>query len=243
MKHLLILLSLSLMSLGTKAQIVLKLNLQNNHLWRGMEVADGALLLSDLSYTFADRHVTLGLWGGTNTTGKYKEFNHYLTVRAGGFDFNVCDTYNFSPGAAYNNREYFNYRAHSTGRFLNVTANYRLSQCLPLLLSWSTIVFGRDRNEQNTAQKYSTFCYAEYPVYKTEQWRVDAGIGAAFALHKAGSKSHFYGSEGGVAQISLNTTYNLRIKQYTLPVYAKGMWNPQTSKAYFQIGAEVSLPK
>ena len=40
-----------------------------------MEVADGCVVLTDLGYTFAKGHVTLGLWGGTNTQGTYKELN------------------------------------------------------------------------------------------------------------------------------------------------------------------------
>lgn len=38
------------------AQIHLTADLQNNHLWRGMEVADGCLILTDLSYTFGAGH-------------------------------------------------------------------------------------------------------------------------------------------------------------------------------------------
>ena len=41
----------------------------NNHLWRGMEVSDGIVLLTDLSYTMANDHITVGLWGGCNSEG------------------------------------------------------------------------------------------------------------------------------------------------------------------------------
>lgn len=71
----------SAICLTASAQIHLTADLQNNHLWRGMEVADGCLILTDLGYTFANGHMTLGLWGGTNTQGSYKEFNHYITLR------------------------------------------------------------------------------------------------------------------------------------------------------------------
>lgn len=71
----------SALCLTASAQIHLTADLQNNHLWRGMEVADGCVVLTDLGYTFAKGHVTLGLWGGTNTQGTYKELNHYVTFR------------------------------------------------------------------------------------------------------------------------------------------------------------------
>ena len=222
------------------AQIHLTADLQNNHLWRGMKVADGCLILTDLSYTFGAGHATLGLWGGTNTQGNYKEFNHYVTLRGAGFEFCAMDTYNFSPGATYNNRQYFNYKAHQTGRFLNCTLNYRFQQPrFPLLLSWSTIMFGRDRSADNTEQKYSTFVYAEYPVYKKDGWQVDAGVGGAFALNKAGEKQNFYGETSGVVHTQLKVSYDLKIGSYTVPVHAMGMWNPQSEKAYFQIGAQL----
>ena len=118
------------------AQIHLTADLQNNHLWRGMEVADGCLILTDLSYTFGAGHATLGLWGGTNTQGNYKEFNHYVTLRGAGFE-------------------------------------------------------------------------------------------------------NFYGETSGVVHTQLKVSYDLKIGSYTVPVHAMGMWNPQSEKAYFQIGAQL----
>lgn len=240
MKRLTAILSAVVFSLSVSAQIHLTADLQNNHLWRGMEVADGCVVLTDLNYTFADSHVTLGLWGGTNTQGTYKEFNHYLSVQAKGLKLSAWDTYNFSPGATYNNRQYFNYKARETGRFLNCTIDYRFqAERFPLLLSWSTIMFGRDRSADNTKQKYSTFVYAEYPVYQHDGWTVETGVGGAFALRKAGEKGNFYGNTSGVVHTQLKVSHDLRLGSYTIPVHAMGMWNPQSEKAYFQIGAQI----
>lgn len=223
-----------------QAQIHLKANLQNNHLWRGMEVSDGVVLLTDLSYTMANEHVTVGLWGGCNSEGTYKEFNHYLNLKAGEWSFALWDTYNFSPGANYNNHQYWNYSAHSTGRFLDATLAYQFDrQKFPLSVSWSTLVFGRDRSTDNKNQKYSTFVYAEYPVYKNDEWKVDAGIGGAFALNKAGEDAHFFGNTAGVVHVQLQASHDLKLGQYTIPVYAKCMWNPQSNQSYFQLGAEI----
>ena len=35
--------------------------------------------------------------------------------------------------------------------------------------------------------------------------------------------------------VALLTTFVIAI----IPVYAKGMWNPQSNESYFQIGAEI----
>lgn len=84
----------SLYVLVASAQIHLSAELKNNHLWRGIEVADGCVVTTDLSYTFANGYMTLGLWGGSNTQGTYKEFNHYLSIQGYGFKFSAYDTYN-----------------------------------------------------------------------------------------------------------------------------------------------------
>ena len=154
MKRIVVIVLMMAACLGNaQAQLHLKANVQNNHLWRGMEVSDGIVLLTDLSYTMVNNHVTIGLWGGCNSEGSYKEFNHYLNLKAGGWGLALWDTYNFSPGATYNNKEYWNYSAHTTGRFLDATLSYRFQEeKFPLLLNWSTVVFGRDRNSDNTAE-------------------------------------------------------------------------------------------
>ena len=88
MKRIVVIVLMMAACLGNaQAQLHLKANVQNNHLWRGMEVSDGIVLLTDLSYTMANDHVTVGLWGGCNSEGSYKEFNHYLNLKAGGWGF------------------------------------------------------------------------------------------------------------------------------------------------------------
>lgn len=149
----------------TFAQFHLDARLSNNHLWRGIEVADGMVLTSNLSYTFLKGHVCAGFWGGSNTTGQYKEFNNHLSFQVKGLSLAFWDTYNFSPQATYNNKEFFNYKASETGRFLDAIVSYRFEGKFPVYISWSTIIFGRDRNLSNTENKYSSFCYVEYPLY------------------------------------------------------------------------------
>lgn len=51
-------------TLHTFAQIHFDANIANNHLWRGIEVADGVVITSDISYTMLNGHICLGFWGG-----------------------------------------------------------------------------------------------------------------------------------------------------------------------------------
>lgn len=218
----------------------LNLNIANNHLWRGIEVSDGLVLTSSLSIHDKNDHVRLGVWSGTNASGDYKELNYFAEFRASGWKLAFWDTYNFSPDATYNNREFFNYSARTTGRFLDAILSYNADERFPLTMSWSTVVFGRDRNADNTANKYSTFVYAEYPVVRGSQWRIDLGCGGTFALNPAGDSSTFYSDGAGIIHTELRASRSIRItKNVKLPIHASVVWNPKCDRAFFQLGATV----
>lgn len=217
-----------------------EVNVANNHLWRGIEVSDGIVMTSTVAVHDAKRKIRIGLWGGSNVTGDYKEFNYFAELVHKGWKLALWDTYNFSPDAAYNNREFFNYSARSTGRFLDATLSYRFSRSIPLALSWSTILFGRDRNTANTSNKYSTFVYVSCPLYKSEQWLLDVGCGGTFALNRAGDSATFYSKHPGIIHVQLGVRRDVQVTpDYTLPLHATILWNPECNCAFFQIGAQL----
>ena len=41
-------------------------DLQTDHLWRGIEVADGLVITGDVNYSLCNGLFNLGFWGGTN---------------------------------------------------------------------------------------------------------------------------------------------------------------------------------
>ena len=219
------------------AQIHFDTDLKNMHLWRGIQVADGVVITSDINYT--EKNFKFGFWGGTNTDGNYKEFNYYASFSKSGFMVKLCDTYNFSDDATYNNTEFFNYKAHETGRFLDAIVSYRFQHKFPLLLSWSTIVFGRDRNAFNTSNKYTSYAYAEYPIYNKDNWKVDLGLGGAFALNKGGDSSHFYAKHPGIIDANIKLSRDLVIGDYTIPLSVLCMWNPEENRAFFQVALTI----
>ncbi|MGM9758582.1 MAG: hypothetical protein ACI30I_00525 [Parabacteroides sp.] len=216
-----------------------ELNLANNHLWRGIEVSDGCVLTSSLSVSTPKEHLRLGIWSGTNTSGNYKELNYFAELRAGRWKLAFWDTYNFSPGATYNHTEFFNYKARTTGRFLDAILTYQVSPRFPLSLSWSTILSGRDRNALNTANKYSSFVYAEYPVWQSDVWRVEAGCGATFVLRPLGERATFYSERPGIIHVEMKVSHPVTVCRHTIPLHAKVVWNPVCDRAFFQMGAQL----
>lgn len=239
MKRLSIFILTLLGSVSLYAQPHMSATMQNIHLWRGGLVADGFVVTTDVHYSDSLDRFKIGLWGGANSVGEYKEFNYYLSYKLKGVSLTLVDTYNFSSFATYNNQEFFNYRPSETGRFLDASLRYRFEGNFPIQLSWSTVLFGRDRDAENSANRYSTFCHVEYPFYKIDSWQFDVGIGAAFALNNIDNSANFFGEKAGVVEVTLKVSNALTIKDYKIPVYMLAMWNPQSDKAYLQLCAQV----
>lgn len=220
------------------------LRIANNHLWRGIEVSDGLVMTSSIGVHDRNGYVKVGVWNGTNVTGKYKELNFFAEFTVQRFRLAFWDTYNFSPDADYNNKEFFNYKARSTGRFLDCILSYSFGRRFPLTLTWSTILFGRDRYELysvDSKQRYSTYVAAEYRFLDRQRWTIDTSVGGTFTLSdKTGDRSTFYSSRPGVIDVRATVTYDIRITdRYNIPVSSTIMFNPVENRAYFQIAAKV----
>ena len=128
------------LSANVQAQLHFSTTLQNMILWRGIEVADGLILSSDLSVSDPSGRFTVGFLGGSNTRGSYKELSQYIIYTHGRFQIKAIDTYNFSPGATYNNKEFFNYKPDETGRFIDLMLKYTGDRKFPLELRLSKLV-------------------------------------------------------------------------------------------------------
>lgn len=224
---------ISFFSCSLKAQeLGSSLQLRNSHLWRGIEVSSGLIYTGDLHLDW--KHFYVGFWGGGNSEGSYKEFDHYVGYKKNRLTLELWDIYNFSPAATYNNREYFNYTGSGTGRFWDLRSYCKLSEKVPLVLSLNAIVYGRDRNSSNTENKYSYFASAEYPVYKRDSLEISARLGYAAALNGSGEKINFFARHSGINELSLIVTRQLPFMGHKVPISIWAMWNPANNNSYLQ---------
>lgn len=221
-------------------QLHLSGSIKNMHLWRGLQVADGGVLSADVNIGFFNDGLKVGLWGGTDFTGDYKEFDYYISYSKSGFTIALWDIFNYSPDLTFS-KDIFNYKKKETGHFIDLSVAYDFDHALnvPLRLSWATILAGRDLN-MKTKNRYSTFVYGEYSVFRNDNWIVDLGLGGTFAFNrsKADDDANFYG-EDGINQISLKTTYKLKIRKFEMPLFAHAMWNPDEKSGYLQVGVDL----
>ena len=225
---------------GQTARMHLSGTLQNMHLWRGLQIADGGVLAADVNVGLFNDRLKVGLWGGTDFTGEYKEFDYYVSYSAAGFTVAVWDIFNYSPALPFS-KDIFNYNKHSTGHFLDLSVAYDFDTKfeVPLRLYWATIFAGRDLTVDGD-NRYSTYVNAEYSVFRDEHWIVDIGIGGTFAFLRDSLFKHynFYGYDG-IDQISLRTTYKLKLGRFDMPVFAHAMWNPDQRAGYLQVGVNL----
>lgn len=52
-----------IITVPSQAQLHFNANIQNMHLWRGIEVADGLVLTTEVSVTDPKEHFRIGMWG------------------------------------------------------------------------------------------------------------------------------------------------------------------------------------
>ena len=212
------------------------LKVKTMHLWKGLRVTDAPVVDVDLNYTSRDGKFKAGLWGGAGVTGYYTEFDYYASYSTNGFSLAVWDINNSSdfPDAGI-----FDYDRSTTSHFIDVTLGYQFKP-IPLKLSWSTIVQGRDTYITNSGKlrnAFSNYVEASYGLIQKKDWSLSAFVGGAFSFE---NEAHFYGDHPNVTNLGLIYTKEVRVlKKFTLPFAATAMWNPE--QEYGAIEVAVTL--
>lgn len=231
--------SITMFSTVNAQELHSKFNLSNNHLWRGIEVTTGLVYTGNLE--LQGQNFYGGFWIGGNSTGSYKELDHYIGYKSdkNRIKIELWDIYNYSPNASYNNKEYFNYSGRETGRFFDFRTFYTLSEKFPLQISWNFVLFGRDRNQNNSGNKYSYFASLEYPFYAKNELEIKGRIGYADALRSYGEKNNFFAKDNGINEVSLIVSKKYTIGNFTVPLGFWLMLNPVDNNAYFQASVQL----
>ena len=212
------------------------LQVKNMHLWRGYRVTDAPMTAADVSYTSKDSNFKAGLWGGAGFNGDYTEFDYYMTYQLGQFSFALWDINNFSN---YPDAEIFNYDNDKTSHFVDLTAAYAFKN-IPLSMSWSTILIGRDTYITDTGKHknaFTNYLQLQGTVYKRKHSSLSLFVAAAFSF--VSKDYHFYGDE---FLNSFGVIYQKDVKvlnSFYLPVSATAMWNPDQEYGAIQLAVNL----
>lgn len=212
------------------------LQVKNMHLWRGYRVTDAPMTAANINYTSKDGKFVAGLWGGSGFNGDYHEFDYYVSYATNGFTFAIWDINNYSD---YPDAKIFNYDIGKTSHFVDVSVAYAF-QKIPLKISWSTIVLGRDTYTDDDGElknAFSNYVELSYILKKEANWSLGAFVGGAFSF---ASDSNFYGDKSSLNNVGIIYNRDLNVfDKITIPVSGTAMWNPLQKYGAIQVAVNL----
>ncbi|MFI2744618.1 hypothetical protein ACG2LH_17925 [Zhouia sp. PK063] len=212
------------------------LQVKTMHLWKGLRVTDAPMTAADIHYTTRNGNFKAGVWGGYGINGDYTEFDYYLSYTLNQWSLSVWDINNFSD---YPDAKIFDYKKGSTSHFVDVTLAYQFKP-IPLKLSWSTIVLGRDfytNDAGELKQAFSNYVEASYTFLQKQDWSLGAFVGGVFSFT---NEANFYGDHTNFTNIGFVYNKNVKVlKDYSLPFSATAMWNPEKDYGALQVAVNL----
>lgn len=212
----------------------LGVDLQTKYIWRGMEMMteDAApVFFPCLNYSNSGFYAYA--MGGYSINGKYAEVDLGLSYTYKWLTVALNDYYYPTTNTAEDN--YFNLKNKETGHWLEGVITIA-PENIPAYLSVSNFFAGADKNTDGD-QAYST--YAEIGAHYDflNDHRLALAVGAAF------NKSCYNGYEHNfsVCNIELKYTYNVAMKNFTLPLSVAYLVNPVYEKSHVNLTASFAF--
>lgn len=200
----------------------------SSYLWRGQDLGNVSIQPSvSVSY----KGFWVGAWGSVGLDkDDTKEIDLTVGYAAGGFSVSVTD-YWTDGGAGY-----FHYGARNTRHVFEAQVGYDLGF---LAVNWYTNFAGNDGVTRSGARAYSSYFSVAAPFrWGGLEWSAEVGAvpwETDFYNATAGGRAGAGGFE--VASVSLEAAKGLKITDsYSLPLFARVIWNPATEGAYFVFG-------
>lgn len=207
-------------------------DLVSGYIWRGQDLGGVGI---QPSASVAWKGLSLTAWGSVGfDSDDAKEFDLTLGYSVGGFSVSVTD-YSFNKGDNFKtgnsiDGKYFHYGANSTLHVYEAQVGYDFKV---LELNWYTNIGGNDGLKKNGKRAYSSYFTLSAP-FRLGGLDWEAAVGAT-----PWETSFYNGGSGGfaVSEVSLRATKNIRVTgSFSLPLFAKAIWNPATENGYFTVG-------
>ena len=212
----------------------LGVDLQTKYIWRGMEMMteDAApVIFPCLNYSNSGFYAYA--MGGYSINGKYAEVDLGLSYTYKWLTVALNDYYYPTTNTAED--KYFNLKNKETGHWLEGVITIA-PENIPAYLSVSNFFAGADKNLDGD-NAYST--YAELGAHYDflNDHRLALAVGAAF------NKSCYNGYEHNfsVCNIELKYTYNVAMKNFTLPLSVAYLVNPVYEKSHVNLTASFAF--
>ena len=197
-------------------------DLVSGYIWRGQDL--GGISVQP-SAGIAYKGLSLSAWGSVGFESKdTKELDLTLGYEYKGFSVSVTD-YWFDNGPGY-----FHYGARNPSHVFEAQVGYDFGI---VAIDWYTNFAGNDGVNRSGKRAYSSFINLEAP-FRLGGIDWTAAVGAT-----PWATSFYNGGAGGfeVSQVALTASRTIPVtRRFSLPLFARTIWNPATEGAYFVFG-------
>jgi len=225
----------------------------SRYVWRGMELGGDNACLQP-TFSLSSKNLSFGVWS-SYAIGPFtnQEFDLYLSYSFLNEMFTVTVNDYFLPNA-YNDYNYFDYKALTTGHLLEGILSFNGTEKIPFTLLASVNFFGTDAKiidddpssptfNQSIGLQYSN--YLELGYYNTfGSIDFNAFCGYTFSNPKLEDtntgfigETGYYSSKAGFINVGFTAAKSIKITEdYSLPIKTTIATNPITKKVYFVFG-------
>lgn len=214
-------------------------DLVSAYIWRGVWEA-GASLQPTLSMSAGNFSATA--WGSVDfASTSYKEMDLTLAYSFGPVALSLADLYWEGSAAdrSTTSRNYFRFGADSPHR-VEAGVAWRVTEKVPVTLSWNTVVFGAADVNRDGKRAYATYIEAAYPfAVKGIDLRTGIGIVPWNAVGTYGIDRDFY-----VQNIFLYAGKTWSVKSLAslrIGIFTNLGWNPAAEDVNFTGGISLRM--
>lgn len=209
----------------------------SSYMWRGLREA-GVSFQPTLTLEAAG--FSLSAWGSADFAGKsYKEMDLIAAYEAGSLRFTLADIYCVYPESGKTDYGYFDFAKGSPHR-IEAGVVWRITERIPLTLSWYTTLFGGSDYDSSGKRAYASYAELSYP-FAVKGIDMKAGIGIV-----PWNASGVYGIDRGfyVQNVFIDAGKSWSLKDAAglqVGLFTSVSWNPALADVNFTGGISLRM--
>ncbi len=212
----------------------LGVDLQTKYIWRGMEmITEDAAPVVFPQLNFQSGGLYAYAMGGYSINGKYSEVDLGVSYTHKWLTVGINDYY--YPTTTTAEDQYFNLKNDETGHWLEAAVTIA-PENIPAYLTVSNFFYGADKNLEGD-QAYSTYAELGGHYDFLNDHSLSLAVGAAFNKSCYNGYAHNF----GICNIEMKYTYNLAMKNLTLPLSVSYIINPVYEKSHVNFTASFAF--
>lgn len=212
----------------------LGVDLQTKYIWRGMEmITEDAAPVVFPQLNFQSGGLYAYAMGGYSINGKYSEVDLGVSYTHKWLTVGINDYY--YPTTTTAEDQYFNLKNDETCHWLEAAVTIA-PENIPAYLTVSNFFYGADKNLEGD-QAYSTYAELGGHYDFLNDHSLSLAVGAAFNKSCYNGYVHNF----GICNIEMKYTYNVAMKNLTLPLSVSYIINPVYEKSHVNFTASFAF--